>query len=151
MIPNAFSYICSRQRYSMYIVLFRLAHLQQSSNLQYRHRSIPICAIAAVVKTSHRLALPYIPAQLITCYGFRLFFVYMLSSKLQYNNCSTPICASAAVVKATVQTLINLRSLCFTLSFSLTLSLSLSLSLAISLASSPTFNQAPSSAGNPIR
>jgi hypothetical protein len=103
-----FSYICSRQRYSMYIVLYRLAHLQQSSNLQYRHRSIPTCANAAIVKASHPLAFQYIRTQLITCYVFRLFFVYMLSTKLQYKHCSIPTCASAAVVKATVQPLFNL-------------------------------------------
>ena len=140
MFPNAFSYICSRQGYSMYIALFRLAHLQQSPNLPYRHRSIPTCANAAVVKASHPLAFPYIRTHLITCYVFRLFFVYMLSSKLQYKHCSIPTCASAAVVQATVQTLFNLISLSFTLSFSLSPSRYLSLFLSFSFSPSPTLS-----------
>jgi hypothetical protein len=43
--------ICSsRQNYRTDIVHFRLTHLQQSSNVQYRHCSIPTSASATVVK-----------------------------------------------------------------------------------------------------
>jgi hypothetical protein len=133
MFPNDSSYICSRQRYSTYIVLFRLAHLQQSSKLQCKHCSIPTCASAAVVKASHPLVFPYIRTHLITRYVVRLFFVYIMSSKLQYRHCSIQTCASAAVVKATVQTLFNLILLALSLSFSLSLSLSLSLPLLLLL------------------
>jgi hypothetical protein len=52
-IPQVHSlYLCSRQRYSPYIVPFRFAHLQLSSKLQCRRRSIPTCASAAVVNAS---------------------------------------------------------------------------------------------------
>jgi hypothetical protein len=96
------------------------------------------------LKASHPLAFPYIRTQLITCYAFRLLFVYMLSSKLQYKHCSIPNCASAAVAKATVQTLFNLISISFTLSFSLSLSLPLSLSLSRYLSLFLSFSFSPS-------
>ena len=52
-IPQVhFLYICSRQRYSPYILPYRFAHLQLSSKLQCRRRSIPTCASAAVVNAS---------------------------------------------------------------------------------------------------
>jgi hypothetical protein len=100
--------ICSSQQsYSTDIVHLRLAHLQQSSNVQYKQCSIPNSASATVAKSSDPLVFAYLRTRRITRYVSQWCFVYMQPSTLHYIYCIIPTCASAAVVKATVQALFN--------------------------------------------
>jgi hypothetical protein len=64
--------ICSCQKsYSTDIVHFRLAHLQQSSNAQYKHCSIPNGASATFAKTSVPFVFAYLRTRRVTRYVFQ--------------------------------------------------------------------------------